>query len=80
MTIVNNTITPHPIRPPQSWDVGTRQLVSSGPVPLSPKATLQWAGFTEEGLLAIYDSTGVGRVRAEDWGGQASDGGLNVLC
>ncbi len=34
-------------------------------MPLSPGATLAWLGFSEEGLLAAYDSSGELRLRSE---------------
>lgn len=45
-----------------------RQL-HGGPLPLSPGATLSWLGFSEEGLLAAYDSEGELRLRSGDFGG-----------
>lgn len=40
-----------------------------GPLPLSPGSTLGWLGFSEEGLLAAYDSVGELRLRSELFGG-----------
>ena len=45
-----------------------RQL-HGGPLPLSPAASLAWLGFSEEGLLAAYDSEGELRLRSGDFGG-----------
>jgi len=54
----------------QVWGVGDRALVSRGPVALSPGAAVAWAGFSEDGFLAVYDSAGWARVRSDEWGGQ----------
>lgn len=36
--------------------VGAQALAHAGPLALSAGASLQWLGFSEEGLLAAYDS------------------------
>ncbi|GAQ80939.1 hypothetical protein KFL_000660340 [Klebsormidium nitens] len=55
------------------WDIGSHALCGPRGAPLrlalSPKATLTWLGFTEEGQLATYDSQGMLRVLVEEMGG-----------
>jgi len=45
----------------------TERLLSSGPLPLSPGATLEWMGFSETDELMCYDSDGV-LLRLDCWG------------
>jgi len=54
---------------PQIHDVATQQELASGPLPLTPGSNLAWLGFSEEGLLASYDSGGELRMRSPDFGG-----------
>jgi chromosome transmission fidelity protein 4 len=51
------------------FDVPRQAAASSGPLPLGRGAALAWAGFTDEGLPAAFDSAGVMRVRTPEWGG-----------
>ncbi|KAL4439932.1 hypothetical protein ABPG75_002933 [Micractinium tetrahymenae] len=51
------------------YDVAEQRQLHAGPLPLSPRATLAWLGFTQEGLLAAYDSEGELRLRSGDFGG-----------
>ncbi|CAL8470187.1 g9729 [Coccomyxa elongata] len=44
-------------------------LVQAGMLCLSPKTSLAWFGFSEEGMLASYDSTGVMRLCCSAYGG-----------
>ena len=37
-------------------DMATQASLHSGPLPLSAGTSLTWLGFSEEGLLAAYDS------------------------
>lgn len=46
-----------------------QRQAAGGALPLSPGATLAWLGFSEEGLLACYDSEGELRLRSPDFGG-----------
>ena len=57
---------------------GTSVGPASTPLPLSRRATLAWLGFSEEGLLAAYDSAGVMRVRP--LGGLAAVGGSGAAA
>lgn len=50
----------------------------AAPLPLSHRSTLTWLGFSEEGLLATYDSAGVMRVRPV--GGLAAVGGCGAAA
>ncbi|GAB4823682.1 hypothetical protein N2152v2_010728 [Parachlorella kessleri] len=50
-------------------DVAAQQELASGPLPLTPGSNLSWLGFSEEGLLASYDSEGELRMRSPDFGG-----------
>ncbi|KAI3431740.1 hypothetical protein D9Q98_004782 [Chlorella vulgaris] len=50
-------------------DVAEQRQLHGGPLPLSRAASLCWLGFTEEGLMATYDSEGELRLRAADFGG-----------
>ena len=43
--------------------------LARGRVPLSAQAKLNYLGFSEEGMLCSADSTGVVRMRTEDFGG-----------
>jgi chromosome transmission fidelity protein 4 len=57
----------------------------AAPLPLSPDSTLAWLGFSEEGLLAAYDSAGVMRVRpvgglAAAAGGGGAGGGVGAAA
>lgn len=54
---------PHPCPPAE------QRQAHGGPLPLSPGSTLSWLGFSEEGLLAAYDSAGELRLRSELFGG-----------
>ncbi|PSC69197.1 WD repeat and HMG-box DNA-binding 1 isoform B [Micractinium conductrix] len=51
------------------YDVAEQRQLHAGPLPLSPGSTLSWVGFSEEGLLAAYDSEQELRVRSPDFGG-----------
>ncbi|KAL3149950.1 hypothetical protein ABBQ38_013311 [Trebouxia sp. C0009 RCD-2024] len=51
------------------FDVSQQQQVHHGPLPLTPGTTLSWLGFSEESLLASYDSEGVLRLRSREYGG-----------
>ena len=53
----------------QIYDVATQQELASGPLPLIPGSNLSWLGFSEEGVLASYDSEGELRMRSPDFGG-----------
>lgn len=46
-----------------------RPVFERAPLALSPGSTLTWMGFSEEGMLATYDSEGVLRVRSPEYGG-----------
>lgn len=76
-------------------DVAEQRQLHGGPLPLSRAASLCWLGFTEEGLMATYDSEGELRLRAADFGGSwvtvfsaaagavlcgASKGAMCVVC
>lgn len=43
-----------------------RTVVPPQPLPLPPKSTLKWAGFSDEGRLCSFDSTGVLRCLGSD--------------
>lgn len=53
---------------PQVYDVTTEQQVSCMQLPLSPRSTLSWLGFSREGVPAAYDSQGVLRVQGQGFG------------
>jgi hypothetical protein len=55
--------------PSQVYDVSEQRETASGALPLTPGASLAWLGFSEEGLLAAYDSEGELRLRTPDFGG-----------
>lgn len=48
-----------------AWDLRDHDELHRGRLPLAPGATLTWLGFTEEGLLACGDSSGVVSVRVK---------------
>jgi len=48
-----------------AWDMRDHDELHRGRLPLAPGATLTWLGFTEEGLLACGDSSGVVSVRVK---------------
>ncbi|KAL4519312.1 hypothetical protein Ndes2437B_g05172 [Nannochloris sp. 'desiccata'] len=51
------------------YTVHDQRLLRQRSVSLSPGATVAWMGYTEEGMLAIYDSEGVLRVLSPEFGG-----------
>ena len=48
------------------WDTATRSQACSGVLPLSPRATLTWLAFSEQGTLCAMDSEGCAHVVALD--------------
>jgi Minichromosome loss protein, Mcl1, middle region len=46
------------------WDTATRSQTCSGMLPLSPRATLTWLAFSEQGTLCAMDSEGCAHVIA----------------
>ena len=46
------------------WDTATRSQTCSGVLPLSPRATLTWLAFSEQGTLCAMDSEGCAHVIA----------------
>jgi chromosome transmission fidelity protein 4 len=51
------------------YTVQDQRLLRQRSVSLSPGATVAWMGYTEEGMLAVYDSEGVLRVLSPEFGG-----------
>ncbi|KAJ9065241.1 DNA polymerase alpha accessory factor Mcl1, variant 2 [Entomophthora muscae] len=46
------------------YSVSAHQTIASGPLTLAPEATLEWVGFSDEGLPACSDSNGLVQVLA----------------
>jgi chromosome transmission fidelity protein 4 len=51
------------------YAVQDQRLLRQSSVSLCPGATVAWMGYTEEGMLAVYDSEGVLRVLSPEFGG-----------
>jgi len=51
------------------YTVQDQRLLRQRSVSLCPGATVAWMGYTEEGMLAVYDSEGVLRVLSPEFGG-----------
>jgi chromosome transmission fidelity protein 4 len=49
--------------------VEDRRMTQETRLALSPNATLTWLGYSEEGMLATYDSAGILRVFSPEFGG-----------
>lgn len=52
-----------------TYDINERKRLHDGPLPLTSASTLLWMGYSEEGLLAAYDTQGILRVLTPDFGG-----------
>ena len=51
------------------YAVQEQRLLRQTRVSLSPGASLTWVGYSEEGMLTVYDSEGVLRVLSPEFGG-----------
>lgn len=51
----------------QISSIHVQTIIPFQPVPLSPKSTLTWLGFSDEGTPCTYDSEGILRLLGQDF-------------